>query len=96
LNARWCQRANGGGTLKTFLDWVILVRALGALRGRMTGTAAVMAVGVHERTLERLASRLTGRTLATLRREPTAETSRRFSDWLSVTIGVEVVRDRLP
>jgi hypothetical protein len=64
----WRRAMGGAGAarLEDFLGWVLLVRAVGRKSPRQPWPTVATALGVHERTLARLARRLTGSTLEEL------------------------------
>ena len=84
---RTLRRAWGLGvarcSLKDLADWALLLRGLVMAREYGPSTSRIriaMELGIHERTLERISLRLSGRTFASLRTMPAhrRETLRRF------------------
>ncbi len=66
LGAHWSICSDGVMTLKALLDWVVLARAAELSSRSVTGMA--FGVGIHRRTLDRIARRRLGVTTAALRR----------------------------
>ena len=64
----WCRGVNSGGIqrIKDLLDWLVLLRAVSAKHPGLSWRLVAKDMGTHERTLRRLAVRLTGDTLGFL------------------------------
>jgi AraC-like DNA-binding protein len=72
-------------SLGDFVDWVLLVRALQRLPGNKLSNVAGE-LGVDEKTLRRIAERLTGRRLSAIRSTGLGEAVRLFHVWLTACL----------
>ncbi len=65
IRRHWRRGANSHGVqrVKDPLDWLVLLHALSAKRPGLNWRFVATSIGTHERTLRRLAVRLTGDTL---------------------------------
>ena len=68
IRRHWCRSVNSHGIqrIKDLLDWLVLLRAVSAKRPGVSWQFVAKDMGTHERTLRRLAVRLTGDTLGSL------------------------------
>ncbi len=66
--------------LEDFLDWLLVLHALGRKRPDCAWPRVAEELGVHERTLGRLARRLTGRPLRDLNRSGQAVVTALFRE----------------
>lgn len=68
IRRHWCRSVNSHGIqrIKDLLDWLVLLRAVSAKRPDLSWRFVAKGMGTHERTLRRLAVRLTGDTLGSL------------------------------
>lgn len=68
IRRQWRQSVNPSGLQrpKDLLDWLVLLNAVSTKRPGLNWRVVAASIGTHERTLSRLAVRLTGDTLASL------------------------------
>lgn len=84
IRRHWRRGVNSHGIqrVKDLLDWVVLLKALSAKRLGLSWRCVAKGIGMHERTLQRLAVRLTGETLGSLRSSGPERLLDRFAETL--------------
>jgi len=81
----WRRSVNSHGIqrIKDLLDWLVLLRALSAKRPGLSWRFVATIIGTHERTLRRLAKRLTDDTLGALAAAGAERLLEHFADSLA-------------
>ena len=81
IRRHWRRGVNSHGIqrVKDLLDWLLLLYALSAKRPDLRWRCVAKSIGIHERTLRRLANRCAGDTLGSLNPDGPARLLKRFA-----------------
>ena len=92
IRRHWRRGVNSHGIqrVKDLLDWLVLLHALFAKRPGRSWRFVATSIGIHERTLSRLALRLTGDTLGCVGSAGPERLLRRFADSLAESFCTEL------
>lgn len=92
IRRHWRRGVNSHGVqrVKDLLDWLVLLHALSAKRPGRSWRFVATSIGIHERTLSRLALRLTGDTLGCVGSAGPERLLKRFADSLAESFCTEL------
>ncbi|MXX55058.1 MAG: hypothetical protein F4106_04660 [Gemmatimonadetes bacterium] len=92
VRRHWRRGVNSHGIqrVKDLLDWLVLLYAASVKRPHLSWQLVAERIGTHEKTLRRLAARLTGETLGSVGSAGPERLLRRFADSLAESFCAEL------